>query len=173
MSPRVRPRAVMVGAPGAGKSTIGAMVAEALGLPFRDADNDIEALAGKPIPDIFIDDGEEHFRKLESQTMVAALAGFHGVLALGGGAVLAPENRAALAGHTVVYLVVDVPDAISRVGLGQGRPLLALNPRATLRHLLSQRRPLYEEVATVTVATDGRTPEEVTADVLKQLDDAH
>jgi shikimate kinase len=167
------PRAVMVGAPGAGKSTIGAMVAEVLGVPFRDIDTDIEAVAGKPIPDIFVDDGEEQFRKLESQAMVAALASFDGVLALGGGAVLAPENRAVLAGHTVVYLVVDVADAISRVGLGQGRPLLALNPRATLRHLLSQRRPLYEEVATVTVNTDGRTPEEVTADVLKQLDDAH
>lgn len=163
----------MMGAPGAGKSTIGAMVAEALGVPFLDVDTDIEAIAGKPIPDIFIDDGEEQFRKLETQAMVAALERFDGVLALGGGAVLAPGNRAALAGHTVVYLVVDVADAISRVGLGQGRPLLALNPRATLRHLLSQRRPLYEEVATITVNTDGRTPEEVTADVLKQLDDAH
>jgi shikimate kinase len=167
------PRAVMVGAPGAGKSTIGSMVAEALGVPFLDVDSDIEAVAGKPIPDIFIDDGEEHFRKLETRAVIAALERFDGVLALGGGAVLAPENRAALAGHTVVYLVVDVPDAISRVGLGQGRPLLALNPRATLRHLLSQRRPLYEEVATITVNTDGRTPEEIIADVLKQLDDAH
>jgi shikimate kinase len=163
----------MVGAPGAGKSTIGAMVAETLGVAFLDVDTDIEAVAGKPIPDIFIDDGEEHFRKLETQAVVAALKRFDGVLALGGGAVLAPENRAALAGHIVVYLVVDVADAIGRVGLGQGRPLLALNPRATLRHLLSQRRPLYEEVATITVNTDGRTPEEVTADVLKQLDDAH
>jgi shikimate kinase len=167
------PRAVFVGAPGAGKSTIGALVADALGVAFLDVDTDIEALAGKPIPDIFVDDGEERFRTLESQAMAAALASFDGVLALGGGAVLAPENRAVLTGHTVVYLVVDVADAISRVGLGQGRPLLALNPRATLRHLLSQRRPLYEEVATVTVNTGGRTPEDVTADVLKQLDDAH
>jgi len=167
------PRAVMIGAPGAGKSTIGALVAEALGVAFRDVDTDIEAIAGKPIPDIFVDDGEPHFRKLETQATVAALESFDGVLALGGGVVLAPENRAALAGHTVVYLVVDVADAISRVGLGQGRPLLALNPRATLRHLLSQRRPLYDEVATITVDTAGRTPEEVTADVLKQLDDAH
>jgi shikimate kinase len=163
----------MVGAPGAGKSTIGALVAEALGVPFLDVDTDIEAIAGKPIPDIFIDEGEEHFRKLESRATVAALERFDGVLALGGGAVLAPENRAALVGHTVVYLVVDVADAISRVGLGHGRPLLALNPRATLRHLLSQRRPLYEEVATIIVNTGGRTAEEVTADVLKQLDDAH
>jgi shikimate kinase len=167
------PVAVMVGAPGAGKSTVGSMVAEALGVPFLDVDTDIEAVAGKPIPEIFIDDGEEHFRALETQAVIAALDRFDGVLALGGGAVLAPENRAALAGHTVVYLVVDVADAISRVGLGQGRPLLALNPRATLRHLLSQRRPLYEEVAVFTVNTGGRTPEEVTADVLKQLDDAH
>jgi shikimate kinase len=166
-----KPRAVFVGVMGAGKSTVGALVAEALGVAFLDVDAHIEATAGKPISDIFVDDGEAHFRELEKQATREALETFDGVLALGGGVVLAPENRAALAGHQVVYLSVEVPDAISRVGLGQGRPLLALNPRATLRHLLNQRRPLYEEVATIIVITDGRTPEEVTADVLKQLTD--
>ena len=92
--------------------------------------------------------------------MAAALASHDGVLALGGGAILAEENRAALVGHTVVYLSVELPDAVKRVGLGAGRPLLAINPRATLRYLLDQRRPLYTEVATATVVTDGRTPEE-------------
>jgi shikimate kinase len=158
-----------MGAPGAGKTTVGGLLAEALGVPFRDVDVDIEALAGKPIADIFIDDGEEHFRALETRAVVAALANFDGVLALGGGAILAPENRAALDGHVVVYLSVEVADAVHRVGLGQGRPLLAINPRATLRFLLDQRRPLYESVATVTVVTDGRTPEDVAAEVRKHL----
>ena len=88
--------------------------------------------------------------------MAAALATFDGVLALGGGAILAEPTRALLRGHTVVYLSVELSDAVSRVGLGAGRPLLAVNPRATLKYLLDQRRPLYEEVATATVRTDGR-----------------
>jgi shikimate kinase len=132
-----------------------------LGVEFRDADAVIEANAGKPIPEIFFDEGEEHFRALERAAIAAELESFDGVLALGGGAVLAEETRKALAGHPVVYLAVEFADAISRVGLGAGRPLLAINPRATLKHLLDQRRPLYEEVATITVPTDGRTPEDI------------
>lgn len=159
---------VLVGPPGAGKSTVGQLVAGALGVAFRDTDADVEAVAGKPIPEIFIDEGEAHFRTLERAAVAAALAAHDGVLALGGGAVMAEKTRAALRGHTVVYLSVDLPDAVKRVGLAQGRPLLTVNPRATLRHLLDQRRPLYEQVATVTVATDGRTPDEVAAEVLRR-----
>jgi shikimate kinase len=165
----MKPVCVLVGPPGSGKTSAGLALAEALGVPFRDTDADIEQAAGKPIPEIFFDDGEPHFRTLERAAVAAALASFDGVLALGGGAVLAEQTRAALAGHTVVFLSVELADASARVGLGQGRPLLAVNPRATLRHQLEQRRPLYESVATLTVATDGRTPAEVVAVILAGL----
>ncbi|GAA3451550.1 shikimate kinase [Dactylosporangium matsuzakiense] len=163
------PRAVLVGAPGAGKTTVGRLLADRLGVPFLDADSAIEAEAGKPIPEIFFDEGEEHFRALERATVAATLESFDGVFALGGGAILAAETRKALAGHTVVYLEVGFADALSRVGLGAGRPLLAINPRATLKHLLDQRRPLYEEVATVTVVTDGLDPDAIAADLAARL----
>ena len=148
---------------------MGALVAAALGVAFRDTDSDIEATAGKPIPDIFVDDGEAAFRTLERAAVATALASFEGVLALGGGAILSEETRSRLRGHTVVYLSVELADAVSRVGLGQGRPLLTVNPRATLKFLLDQRRPLYQEVATVTVVTDGREPREIADEVLAAL----
>jgi len=165
----VSPACVLVGAPGAGKTSTGRLLAGLLGVEFRDTDSDIEAAAGKPIPEIFVDEGEEHFRSLERAAVTAALASFDGVLALGGGAVMAEQTRAALAGQTVVYLSVELPDAVKRVGLGAGRPLLAINPRATLKYLLDQRRPLYEQVATMTVGTDGRTPEQVAREIAAGL----
>ncbi|RLK22240.1 shikimate kinase [Micromonospora sp. M71_S20] len=163
------PVCVLVGAPGSGKTTVGLALAELLGVEFRDTDLDIVRLAGKPIPEIFIDEGEDHFRTLERAAVAAGLASCEGVLALGGGAVLAEENRAALVGHPVVYLSVELSDAVKRVGLGMGRPLLAINPRATLKYLLDQRRPLYAEVATATVVTDGRSPAEIAAEIAALL----
>jgi shikimate kinase len=159
------PVVVLVGAPGAGKTTIGRAVAALLGVPFADSDDLIEAAAGKPIPEIFFDDGEPAFRELEVAAVAGALASFDGVLALGGGAILNEGTRALLAGHTVVFLSVELSDAVKRVGLGAGRPLLSINPRATLKFLMDQRRPLYASVATHTVATDARSPEDVAAEV--------
>ncbi|MFC3501904.1 shikimate kinase [Micromonospora krabiensis] len=164
-----RPVCVLVGAPGSGKTTVGRALADTLGVDFRDTDLDIETLAGKPIPEIFVDEGEAHFRTLERAAVAAALASCDGVLALGGGAVLADETRAGLVGHVVVHLSVELSDAVKRVGLGAGRPLLAINPRATLKHLMDQRRPLYAEVATATVVTDGRSPEEIAAEIAALL----
>lgn len=161
-----RPRLVLVGPPGAGKSTVGRLLAARLGVPFRDTDADIEAAAGKEIADIFFSDGEEGFRALERTAVAGALAEHEGVLALGGGAVLAPDTRALLRGHEVVLLEVGLSAAAERVGLNRTRPVLALNPRAQLRTLLAQRQPLYREVAARAVATDGRSPEEVADEVL-------
>jgi shikimate kinase len=163
------PVAVLVGPPGAGKTTVGAAVAALLGVPFADTDAMIEKRVGKPIPDIFFDDGEAYFRQVEAETVGSALTSFDGVLALGGGAVVNDATRAALAAYPVVFLSVELTDAVKRVGLGAGRPMLNVNPRATLKYLMDQRRPLYAEVATHTVATDGRTPEEIAAEVAALL----
>jgi shikimate kinase len=163
------PVAVVVGPMGAGKTTIGQAVAEILGVPFADTDAMIEQRAGKTVPEIFIDDGEAAFRTFERETVAAALASVDGVLALGGGSILNEETRALLAGHTVVFLSVELTDAIRRVGLGAGRPLLSVNPRATMKFLLEERRPLYASVATHTVATDGRAPQEIAAEVTALL----
>lgn len=160
------PRVVLVGPPGAGKTTVGRLLADLLSVGFRDTDADVELAAGKPIADIFLDDGEEAFRSLERTAVAMALAEHEGVLSLGGGAVLSPATRELLTGHRVVYLSVGLAAAATRVGLSRDRPVLALNPRATLRALLEERLPLYLEVADVEVATDGRAPAEVARDVL-------
>jgi shikimate kinase len=163
------PAAVLVGPPGAGKTTVGRILANRLGVAFRDVDHDIEAAAGKPISDIFVNDGEEAFRSAEVAAVAAALDAHPGVLALGGGAVLSAETRERLRGHRVVYLEAGLSAAVARVGMAKDRPVLALNPRATLRHLLDARRPLYEEVAVVVVNTDDRTAEQVADAVALEL----
>jgi shikimate kinase len=164
----MRPRLVLVGPPGAGKTTVGQLLAHRLGVAFRDTDRDVEQQAGKPISEIFIDDGEEHFRALERAAVARALAEHEGVLSLGGGAVLAEQTRGLLADHNVVHLDVDVAHATSRVGMNRERPVLALNPRATLIALLAERLPLYQQVAGITVVTSGRSPDEVAEEVLRR-----
>lgn len=156
-----RPVAVLIGAPGAGKTTVGRALADSLGVEFRDTDRDIEQAVGKPVSDIFFDDGEEHFRSLETAAVASALVEHEGVLALGGGAILDARSRALLSGHRVVWLSVDVPTAAKRVGLARDRPLLAMNPRAHLRELLAARAPLYAEVAIDTVQTSDHTVAEI------------
>ncbi|MCX4678539.1 3-dehydroquinate synthase [Streptomyces sp. NBC_01433] len=164
------PLVVLVGPMGVGKSTVGELLAARLGTAYRDTDADIVATAGKPIPEIFYDEGEEHFRALERQAVHTALAGHAGVLALGGGAVLDATTRELLADHAVVYLSMDVDEAVRRVGLNTARPLLAVNPRRQWRELMDARRPLYEEVARTVVATDERTPEEVAQAIIDVLE---
>ncbi|MFE7339727.1 3-dehydroquinate synthase, partial [Streptomyces fimicarius] len=159
-----------VGPMGVGKSTVGELLAARLGTTYRDTDADVVAEAGKPIAEIFYDEGEEHFRALERRAVEAAVAGHPGVLSLGGGAVLDRATRELLAGRPVVYLSMDVDEAVRRVGLGAARPLLAVNPRRQWRELMDARRHLYEEVARTVVATDEHTPEEVAQAIIDALE---
>jgi shikimate kinase len=168
------PLLVLVGPPASGKTTVGTALAETLGAVFRDTDHDIEVTTGSSIADLFVTEGEPHFRALEEQAVATALAGHDGVLALGGGAVTSATTRELLVaygrdGGVVVWLDVDLPSAAKRVGLSRDRPILGVNPRAMLRHMLETRAPLYGEVATLTVQTGGRTPEDVVAEVLATL----
>ncbi len=156
---------VLVGAPGSGKSTVGAMLAERLGVTFRDADAVIVDRSGKSIGEIFTDDGEAAFRALEEE-ITAELLALPGVLSLGGGAVLSASTRAALRGHRVVWLRVGLTQSVRRVGLDTARPLLLGNVRGQLLKLLKERAPLYAEVATEVVDTDDTTPAEVVETIM-------
>jgi len=166
----VSPLVVLVGPMGVGKSTVGQLLAERLGVGYRDTDDDIVAEQGRAIAEIFVDEGEQAFRAIEKQAVHRALAGHDGVLALGGGSILDADTRALLAGLRVVYLSMDVEEAARRTGLNAARPLLAVNPRKQWRELMEARRHLYESIATAVVATDGRTPEEVTQAALDALE---
>lgn len=167
------PRAVLIGTMGAGKTTAGRLVAEELGVGFADTDELIEARVGKSVQDMFVEDGETAFRALERETVAWALEHHDGVLSLGGGAVLDPATRALLATHPVVFLRVGLADAVKRVGLGTGRPLLLGNVRARVKQLLDERTPLYEGLARVTVDTDGRAPAEIAAEIVTALQGDH
>jgi shikimate kinase len=165
------PRVVLVGPMGAGKTTVAALLAEAWGVAARDTDADVEAAEDRTISDIFVDSGEARFRELERAAVGEALAQHHGVLALGGGAVLDPVTRDLLHGQPVVFLRVGLSHAVKRVGLGSARPLLLGNVRGRIKALLDERTPIYEQVATYTVDTDGRSPEDVAREVQELIDD--
>ena len=164
------PKVVLVGPMGAGKTTVAGLLAERWGVPVRDTDQDIEAAEGRAISDIFVDEGEAYFRDRERAAVAAALAVHAGVLALGGGAVLDPATREALRDQTVVFLHVGLGDAVKRVGLGAGRPLLLGNVRARVKALLDEREPVYREVARFVVDTDGRSAQEVADEVAARVE---
>jgi shikimate kinase len=166
------PRVVLIGTMGAGKTTVGQLLAQAWGVGFRDTDQDVEAAEGRSVSDIFVDSGEPAFRALEHAAVFDALESHDGVLALGGGAVMDAATRELLAGHRVVFLRVGLSDAASRVGLGVSRPLLLGNVRGRIKQLIDERTPIYESVAAHCVDTDGLTTDEVMARVLEVLEES-
>jgi len=166
----VAPRAVLVGLPGSGKSTIGRRLAKALGVGLLDTDAAIEQRTGRTIADIFATDGEPEFRRIEEEVIRAALEEHDGVLSLGGGAVTSPGVCAALAGHTVVYLEISAAEGVRRTGGNTVRPLLAGPDRAEkFRELMSKRIPLYRRVATIRVDTNRRNPGAVVRYIVSRL----
>lgn len=165
------PKAVLVGLPGSGKSTIGRRLAKTLGLTMLDTDAAIEETTGRTIADIFASDGEQEFRRIEEEVIRSALASHDGVLSLGGGAVTTPGVREALAGHVVVYLEINAAEGVRRTSGNTARPLLAGPDRAEkFRALMAERVPLYRRVATVRINTNRRNPGAVVRHIVARLE---
>ena len=164
------PKAVLVGLPGSGKTTIGRRLAKALGVGLLDTDVAIEERTGRRIADIFASDGDQEFRRIEEEVVRAALADHDGVVSLGGGAVTSPGVCEALAGHTVIYLEISAREGVRRTGGNTVRPLLAGPDRAEkYRALMAKRAPLYRRVATIRVDTNRRNPGAVVRQILSRL----
>lgn len=163
------PKAVLVGMPGAGKSTIGRRLAKLLDVPLLDTDARIVETTGRSIAEIFVE-GEPEFRRIEADVVRAALAEHDGVVSLGGGAVTSADVREALAGHVVIYLEISAAEGIRRTSGGAGRPLLAGDPAERFRTLMAERVPLYRQVATMRVNTNRRNPGAVVRHIVHRLD---
>ena len=165
-----RPRVVLVGPPGAGKSTIGRRLASALNLPLVDSDELIEQGEGKACGEVYAELGEGAFRELEIGYVARALA-TGGVVSLGGGAVLTDSTRELLERHTVIFLDISPEEGARRTSGDSNRPVLAAaDPLEHYRNLVEARRPYYQEVADYRVRTDARTPQQVVGDILGFLD---
>lgn len=157
---------VLIGFMGAGKSTVGRLLAHRLGMPFADSDQVIAERAGKPVQQIFADDGEPAFRQLEHEVIAGLVRGPDRVLAVGGGAAAHAGTRDLLAAVPVVYLRVSFAEAIRRVGGDHGRPMLA---RPDIEQVYAERDVLYAKAATVVIDTDGRAQEEIAAEILRSF----
>ena len=155
------PAVILIGPPGSGKSTVGPLLAALLGVDFAETDALIAQRSGKPVADVFIEDGEEAFRELERSAVAEVIGAHHGVVALGGGSVLSEAARKMLAGRPVVYLETGFPAVARRSGLAGPHPPIPGNPRGRLRQMLEERRAVYEDLAWLTVATDDLEPEQI------------
>jgi shikimate kinase len=164
----VSPAAILIGPPGAGKTTVGQLLAERLGVGFLDTDDEVAGAARKEVGDIFVEDGEPAFRALERPVVQRALA-YPGVVALGSGAILDPGVQELLAGQRVVYLETGFTEMAKRVGLNKARVPVPGNPRGMLRAMLEERLPVYQSVAMATVQTDDLSPAEIAERIERDL----
>jgi len=164
-------KVVLIGPPGAGKSTIGKALAKEIATEFIDSDSEIERITGKKISDIFVEEGEAVFRKTEVEVVTALLDGFEGVIALGGGAPINTQIQEALTGveYPVIFIDVSISQAANRIGFNKDRPLLLINPRQQWMNLMSERRPIYEKLASQTVNSDSQKPHEVAKFISEKL----
>ena len=159
---------VLIGPPGSGKSSVAKSLAKKTGKRYVDTDKVIEEREGKPITEIFLEDGEEHFRTVESEVVLQTLQGEDEIVALGGGSILSEVVREDLKKFSpIIYLEVSISNAAPRVGFNRERPLLLGNPRAQWLALMENRRPIYESLATFKVSTDNKKPDQVTAEILE------
>ncbi|MCV7180047.1 shikimate kinase [Mycolicibacterium sphagni] len=165
------PKAVLIGLPGSGKSTIGRRLAKSMGVAMLDTDAAIEEKTGRTVADIFANDGEEEFRRIEEDVVREALDTHDGVLSLGGGAVTTAGVRDALAGHTVIFLEISAAEGVRRTSGSTVRPLLAGPDHAEkYRTLMNQRVPLYRRVATIRVNTNRRNPGAVVRHIVARME---
>lgn len=165
------PKAVLIGLPGSGKSTIGRRLAKSMDVPLLDTDIAIEKTTGRTIADIFANDGEPEFRRIEEEVIRDALATHDGILSLGGGAVTTEGVREALRGHTVIYLEISAAEGVRRTGGSTVRPLLAGPDRSEkFKALMTERVPLYRKVATIKVNTNHRNPGAVVRYIAARLE---
>ncbi len=164
-------KVVLIGPPGAGKSTIGKALAKEIATKFIDSDSEIERITGKKISDIFVEEGEAVFRRTEVEVVTALLDRFEGVIALGGGAPINTQIQEALTGveYPIIFIDVSISQAANRIGFNKDRPLLLINPRQQWINLMSERRPIYEKLASQTVNSDSQKPHEVAKLISEKL----
>jgi shikimate kinase len=165
------PRVILVGPMGSGKSTIGALIAQRLQLPFRDTDSVIEEESGRSVSDIFLEDGEEAFRALEKAVLRKELLTDGTVLALGGGAPISIDAQSALRAISspVIYLDISLASVAPRIGFNRDRPLLLHNPRGQWQTLMEARRPIYESIADTVIDVNDKTEEVIVSEILEAI----